>query len=109
MIRDRVLSEGLLARPPLQAIAAKPLMFAYAALLGVGLIRLVKGIAAGRPVGLLVVSMLLTGAVAWWLLRGMGNEGPTAEGKRVLRDCRSRLGRHGDDPLWMVSLLGRAG
>ena len=107
--RDRLLRAGLLARPALQAKLATPLKLAFLALLGLGTIRLIAGIMAGRPVGFLVASMLVTGAAAWWLPRGMGGERATAAGERPLKEGRSRLGRGDDDRLWMVALLGLAG
>jgi len=109
LMRERLLRAGLLARPPLQAKAVTPLRLAFIALLGVGSIRLIAGVAAGRPVGFLVISMLLTGLVAWWLLRGMGGERATARGKQLLDDRKSRLGRGGDDRIWTVALLGLTG
>lgn len=108
-LRDRLLHAGLLARPTLQAKAVTPLTICFAVLLGVGAIRLITGVAAGRPVGFLVVSMIVTGIAAWWLLRGMGLERATVQGKRLLKEGKSRLGRGGDDKLWMVALLGLAG
>jgi len=108
-MRERLLRAGLLARPPLQAKAVMPLRLAFIALLGVGLIRLILGVGAGRPVGFLAISMLLTGLLAWWLLRGMGGERATERGRQLLDERKSRLGRGGDDGIWMVALLGLAG
>ncbi|MCG6861789.1 MAG: TIGR04222 domain-containing membrane protein [Chromatiaceae bacterium] len=108
-MRDRLLNVGLLARPALQAKAVNPLRFGFFALLGIGVIRLIAGVADGRPVGFLAISMVLTGIVAWRLLRGMGRERPTTQGTRLLEARRSELGRGGDDKLWMVALLGLAG
>jgi len=109
LLRQGLLRAGLIARPTLQVWAAKPLALGFVALLGVGVIRLVKGVAAGRPVGFLIASMLVTGVAGWWLLRGMGREGPTAQGKRLLDESKSRLGRPADNRLWMVALLGLGG
>ena len=108
-MRQRLLQAGLLAQPALQVWAVIPLRLGFGALLGIGAIRLVAGIAAGRPVGFLVLSMILTGGLAWWSLRGLGKERATAHGARVLEQSRSQLGRRGEDRLWMVALLGRAG
>lgn len=109
VMRQRLRQAGLLARPALQTWAALPLKIGFAVLLGIGVIRLIAGVAAGRPVGFLVVSLILTALLAWWLTRGLGRERATPRGRQSLEDARSRLGRDAEDRVWMVALLGLEG
>ena len=106
---QRLRQTGLLGLPSLQAKAVLPLTLGFAALLGIGAIRLVAGILAGRPIGFLLVSLALTVLLAWWLLRGLGRERASARGKRLLEQSRSQLGQRDDDRIWMVALLGLDG
>ncbi len=109
LIQERLRRFGLLARPRLQAMAVTPLTVVFVLLHGVGLVRTLAGIGAGRPVGFLLISMVATLLAAWWLLRGMGTERPTPEGYGLLKESRARLGQGDDDRLWTVSLLGLSG
>lgn len=88
-LRQGLLRAGLIARPTIQVWAVKPLVFGFVVLFGIGVIRLAKGVAAGRPVGFLIASMLVTCVAGWWLLRGVGRERATAQGKRLLNNCKS--------------------
>ena len=106
LMHKRLQQAGLLGRPPVQVLALIPLWIGFALLFGIGAIRLINGIGAGRPVGFLVISMVVTGLSAYGLLRGLGKERATPNGERLLQECKSRLGRGGDDRLWTVSLLG---
>lgn len=105
-MQERLQRAGLLARPLLQRWLLTPVRIGFGLLLLVGVVRMILGIAADRPVGFLLISMVVIGLAALWLLRGIGGERATPAGERLLKECRSNL-REGDDQrLWMVSLLG---
>ncbi|TVT29961.1 TIGR04222 domain-containing membrane protein [Amycolatopsis rhizosphaerae] len=92
---------GLLVRSRLDALFTASPVFAVAA---VGVARLVNGIRLHRPVGLLVVFLLVTGAVLFFLLRR-----PSPRHTRAGLKARQAALRPGPTPVPLPALAGAVG
>lgn len=110
LISDRLRHEGLLGKSSWRPKVAKLLTWGCVGLIGIGVVRMFAGMAKGRPVGFLVISLVITIVLGWLLLRRFDRERVTDKAVQLLADCKkTRLGRGGDNTvLWNVALLGIA-
>lgn len=98
-VEQRLTRAGLLADPDELATMRRRARLPFLILAGVGLVRLVYGLAIGRPVGFLFGLLLVTLTI--WLLRGGGLDRRTRGGRETLartRKAHDRLRRAPTQP-----------